>query len=389
MENTHNFFMSKANLIGFGAIKDLTNELLAWKLKKALIVTDRNMIGLGYVDMIENMLANLFISYDIFDGVLHPNPTVSFVEAGLSFFPNRFNLLSRDYDLIISIGGGTNHDCAKGIAAVATNGGSIIDYEGYNKILEPALPHIAINTTYSAAEVTMFTIITDESRKVKMTIASPNITPFIAVNDPMFTVTMPPEVTAASGMDALCHSIEAYCATEASPLTDALAIGAAKLVFSFLPQAYENGNELKAREQMTYASIMAGMAFNNAGLGCLHSMSHQLGGFYHQVHGTYDGVLLPHIFEFNASSIPESKILKLTKAVGIPAKSKEEAVELVVAAIKKLCRDIGLPSGLKKLGVHESDIDVLAQNAVKDIASFTNPRRATLEDIKKLYLSAL
>ena len=388
MENTHNFFIPKNNLIGIGSIKDLTNELLKWKLSKTLIVTDKNIISLGYVEMIETMLKNLFISYDIFEGILHSNPTVSFVEDGLSYFPQGLEL-RRDYNLIISIGGGTIHDCAKGIAAVATNGGSIIDYEGYNKITKPAIPHIAINTTYSGAEVTMFSIITDTSRKVKMVIASPNITPFISVNDPMFTTTMPQEITSSSGIDALSHSIESYSAIEASPISDSFALGAVKLILGYLRRAYENGNDMEAREKMTFASIMAGMAFNNAGLGYVHAMAHQLGGFYNKLHGNYDGILLPYVFEFNSASLQEGKILKLAKAMGEKTDTKPEAVEKICIAIKKLCSDIKIPNGLKAMGVNENDLDRLSRNALKDIATFTNPRKGTLEDVINIYKAAM
>ena len=229
------------------------------------------------------------------------NPTVSFVEDGLTYLKKGLNIFKRNYKLIISIGGGTNHDCAKAIATVATNGGSIIDYEGYNKVTKPAIPQIAINTTAgSAAELTMVAIIVDNSRKVKMTIASPFLTPFISVNDPIFMITMPKEVTASSGIDVVSHAIEAFVSTEASPITDPLALEAIRLAFEYLPRAYENGNDLEAREKMMFANIMAGMAFNNAGLGYVHCMAHQLGGFYNQTHGCYNAVLLPYVFEFNS-----------------------------------------------------------------------------------------
>jgi alcohol dehydrogenase class IV len=177
MENTHNFLIPKTNLIGVGAIKDLPNELLSWKLKKALIVTDKNIIKLGYVENIEKILKSLFISYDIFDGILHPDSTVSFVEDAMSYFPKGVkNAYKRKYSFIISIGGGTNHDCGKAVATVAANGGSITDYEGYNIVKKPILPYIAINTTGgSGAELSNFAIITDESRKVKMVIGSPKM----------------------------------------------------------------------------------------------------------------------------------------------------------------------------------------------------------------------
>ncbi len=389
LENTHNYSLPKTNLIGIGAIKDLPNELLSWKLSKVLIVTDKNMISLGYVENVEKILKNLFIAYDIFDGILHPNPTVSFVEDGLTYLKKGLNVFKRNYKLIISIGGGTNHDCAKAIATIATNGGSIIDYEGYNKVTKPAIPQIAINTTAgSAAELTMVAIITDNSRKVKMTISSPFLTPFISVNDPIFMTTMPKEVTASSGIDVVSHAIEAYISTEASPITDSLALEALKLAFEYLPRAYENGNDLEAREKMMFANIMAGMAFNNAGLGYVHSMAHQLGGFYNQTHGCYNAALLPYVFEFNSVSIPEQRILKLCEALGIITHNRSQAVDLIIDSVNKLRSKIEIPSKLSEMGLKESDIEPLSQNALKDICSFTNPRQGYVEDIITLFKSA-
>ena len=389
MENNHNYILPKTNLIGVGAIKDLPNELLSWKLSKVLIVTDKNMISLGYVENVEKILKSLFISYDIFDGILHPNPTVSFVEDGLTYLKKGLNLFKRNYKLIISIGGGTNHDCAKAIATVATNGGSIIDYEGYNKVTKAAIPQIAINTTAgSAAELTMFAIIVDNSRKVKMTIASPFITPFISVNDPIFMTTMPREVTASSGIDVVSHGIEAFVSTESSPITDSLALGAIRLAFEYLPRVYENGNDLEAREKMMFANIMAGMAFNNAGLGYVHCMAHQLGGFYNQTHGCYNAVLLPYVFEFNSVSIPEQRILKLCEAMGVITHNRSQAVDLIIDSIIELRSKIEIPSKLSEMGLMERDIEILSQNATKDICAFTNPRQGFVEDFMSLFKAA-
>lgn len=390
MENTHNFIVPSVNLIGTGSIKDLPTQLLSYKLKKALIVTDKNLINLGYVNNIETILKNLFISYDIFDGVLHPNPTISFVEDGLSYFDKGLNLLKRDYDFLISIGGATNHDCAKGIAIVATNGGSITDYEGFNKLTKAPLPLIAINTTSGgASEVTMFAIITDESRKVKMTIGDPKMIPTISVNDPIFMTSMPKEITATSGIDIVSHAIEAYVSTEASPITDSLALGALRLVFSYLKRAYDNGNDLEAREQVMFANIKAGMAFNNAGLGCVHAIAHQIGGFYKQIHGACNAVLLPYVLETNSPEVPEERILNIADAIGQSAKNKTEAVEKIKTAIQQLTSDIGLPTKLEYLTVNENDFENLATNALEDICCFTNPKKYTIEDIinilKKAY----
>jgi Alcohol dehydrogenase, class IV len=390
LENNHNIWIPRANLIGVGAIKDLSNELLPWKLSKALIVTDKNIISLGYVEIVEKILDNLFIFHNIFDGVLHPNPTVSFVEDGLACCDNSLLDVKRDYDLIISIGGGTNHDCAKGIAIILTNGGSISDYEGWNKVAKPPVPHIAINTTSGAgSENTMCAIITDESRQVKMDIFSPLITPAIAVNDPMFMATMPKEVTASSGIDVIAHALEAFMGTEASPISDALAIKALKLAMEYLPRAYENGNDMEAREQMMFACIMAAVAFNTAGLGYIHAISHQLGGFYNTTHGNINAVLLPYIVEFNALSLPDDRIMKICRAMNLNAANKTHGVDLIVKSLMALSTNLGIPSHLKDMGLESEDIEALSRNALKDIAGLTNPRKGDLQDVMNIMNQAL
>ncbi|HEX3032725.1 MAG TPA: iron-containing alcohol dehydrogenase [Bacillota bacterium] len=389
MENTHNFYMPQTNLVGVGAIKDLPTELMPYKLNKALIVTDKNMITLGYVEMVQKVLDALFIAYDVFDGVKHSNPTVSFVEDGLAYFPSKLNVLASDYDFIISVGGGTNHDCAKGIATVATNGGSIIDYEGWNKLTKPILPTICINTTICGAEVTMFAVITDNSRKVKMLMGSPMMVPTMSVNDPMFMTSMPKELTAGVGFDIITQTIETLVATEASPITDALALDCLKIAMQYLPRAYENGYDLEAREKMMYASLMTGMSFNNGGLGLVHSMSHQLGGFYNEYHGNFDAILLPYVLDFNSESVSEEIMLKIAHAMGIQAGSKLQALDRIISVLENLRADLDMPERLAEMGLEKDDIDELSQNALKDISSLVNPRQATVEDIMELFKAAM
>ncbi len=389
-ENTHNFYMPKTNLVGVGAIKDLPEALMPLKLKKALIVTDKNMISLGYVDIIEKILKALFIAYDIFDGVIHSNPTVSFIEDGLAYFPFKLNVLAKDYDFLLSIGGGTNHDCAKGIATVATNGGSIGDYEGWKKVTKPCLPVVCVNTTAgSGGEVTMFAVITDNSRKVKMIMGSPFMMPSISVNDPMFMSSMPTELTAGIGIDIITHTIESYVCTEASPITDCLALQAIKLVTQYLPRSYENGNDMEAREKLMFASMMAGMSFNNAGLGYVHSMSHQLGGFYNEYHGNYNAILLPHVLDYNAVSIPDERMIKIAEAMGIKADTKSKALDKIIALLLKLRYDFKMPNSLSSMGVQEKDIKKMSQNTLKDLTALVNPRQGIVEDVIHLYKMAM
>ncbi|MFL0198671.1 iron-containing alcohol dehydrogenase [Clostridium sp. WILCCON 0269] len=390
MENTHDFRSPAINLIGVGAIKDLSTELLPYKLSKALIVTDKNIISLGHVEVVEKILKDLFISYDIFDGILHPDCTISFVEDALTYFKKGLNIVKKDYDFIISIGGGTNHDCAKGIAVVATNGGSIADYEGYKKMTKPSLPVISINTTSgSGSEVTNSTIVRDDSRRVKMVITDPKMLPIISVNDLRFMTTMYPRITASSGIDVLTHSIEGFTSIEASPITDTLAINAIKLVFGYLTRAYNNGSDMEAREKMMFAGVMGGMVLNNAGLGYVHSMSHQIGALYEEIHGACNAALLPHVLEFNSVSIPEERIFRISEAMGLKVNDKLDAVSKIKRSIQNLSEDIDLPIHLSSIGVDEDDLEMLSKNAEKDITTVTNPRRGTFVDIMNIFKAAM
>ena len=390
MENIHDFRLPAINLIGVGALKDLPLELIPYKLSKALIVTDKNIISLGHVEVVEKILKDLSISYDIFDGILHPDCTISFVEDALTYFKKGLNILKRDYHFIISIGGGTNHDCAKGIAIVATNGGDIEDYEGYKKLKKPSLPVIAINTTSgSGSEVSDSTIVRDNSRRVKMVITDPKMMPIISVNDLRFMTTMPPKITANSGIDVLTHSIEGFVAIEASPITDTLAINALKLVFEYLRRAYKNGNDMEAREKMMFAGVMGGMILNNAGLGYVHSMSHQIGALYEEMHGACNAALLPHVLEFNSISIPEERILKISETMGVKATNKQDAINKIKNGIQNLAEDIGLPTHLSSIGIDKDDLELLSKNAEKDICSSTNPRRGTFVDIMTIFKAAM
>jgi alcohol dehydrogenase len=240
---------------------------------------------MGLAKTVADKLAAQGISAEVFDGV-QPNPTVGNVNSGLE------KLKTAQADFIISLGGGSSHDCAKGIALVASNGGKIEDYEGLDKSKVPQMRLIAVNTTAgTASEMTRFTIITDETRHVKMAIVDSHVTPFLSINDSGLMEAMPAGLTAATGMDALTHAVEAYVSTIATPLTDACAVKAIELIGRYLPTAVKEPKNQEAREQMAYAQFLAGMAFNNASLGYVHAMAHQLGGFYNLPHGVCNALL--------------------------------------------------------------------------------------------------
>ena len=373
------FFMPVQNILGEGALAQAMDAIAALGLKKALIVTDSGVNKLGMADQVGALLAEKGIEYAIFDEV-QPNPTVGNVNAGLA------KLEQCAADCIISLGGGSAHDAAKGIAIVATNGGKIEDYEGLNKSSQPQLPLVAINTTAgTASEMTRFTIITDETRHVKMAIVDKNVTPLLSVNDPLLMENMPASLTAATGMDALTHAVEAYVSTAADPITDTCAVKAIALIARYLPTAVQEPKNKEAREKMAYAQFLAGMAFNNASLGYVHAMAHQLGGFYDLPHGVCNALLLPHVERFNQQAAKA----RLDEIGAILGDNNTELTNMdVIDAITKLARMVGIPKSLKELGVKEEDFGVLADNALKDVCGLTNPIQANKEQIIGIFQAA-
>ena len=377
--STSQFFMPSNNILGQGALAEGLSQIAQLGFKKAFLVTDAPLVQMGMAQQVADRLAEKGIEYVIFDGV-KPNPTVGNVNAGLE------QLNKAQADFIISLGGGSVHDCAKGIALVASNGGKIEDYEGLNQSKKPQMTLIAINTTAgTASEMTRFTIITDESRHVKMAIVDSNVTPFLSINDSELMEGMPAGLTAATGMDALTHAVEAYVSTIASPITDACALKAIALVARYLPTAVREPNNKEAREQMAYAQFLAGMAFNNASLGYVHAMAHQLGGFYDLPHGVCNALLLPHVEAFNMSVASE----RLNEVGQVLGANNSDLKDLdVIAAIKKLADIVGIPKSLEELGVKREDFDTLADNALKDVCGLTNPVQASHAEIVGIFESA-
>lgn len=379
----YKFYMPTLSLLGAGALEDAVEEIKDMGLKKALIVTDKVLVSVGLVTKLTLLLEDNAINYVIYDET-QPNPTVKNVEDGEKI------LHQENCDFVISFGGGSPHDCAKGISLVGANGGSIKDYEGVNKSKKPQVPLIAINTTAgTASEMTIFCIITDEQRHVKMAIVDKNTCPIIAVNDPNLMMDMPKSLTAATGMDALTHAIEAYVSTAATPVTDACALQAVKIISKHLKTAVMDGQNEEARSQMAYAEFLAGMAFNNASLGYVHAMAHQLGGFYDLPHGVCNAILLPHVQSFN-KKVASRQLKELAEAMGgdITNLSDDEGADLLLDMIKKLSTSIDIPSGLRDLEVKEEDFSILADNALKDACSLTNPVQGTKEDVIQIFKNA-
>jgi len=380
---TSTFFIPAVNIMGNGCLDEAMAAIRNYGFRKALIVTDAGLAKAGVATLIAEKLALQDVQSVIFDGA-KPNPSIANVEAGLKV------LKEHACDFVVSLGGGSPHDCAKGIALCATNGGHIRDYEGVDQSAKPQLPLVSINTTAgTASEMTRFCIITDEERHVKMAIVDRNVTPLLSVNDPELMVAMPKGLTAATGMDALTHAIEAYVSTAATPITDACAIKAMELISQNLRQAVRDGKDLVARENMAYAQFLAGMAFNNASLGFVHAMAHQLGGYYDLPHGVCNAVLLPHVQTFNAN-VCAQRLTDVAHALGADVRglSPEEGAQAAIAAIRTLAKDVEIPAGLRDLGAKLDHIPVLASNAVKDACGFTNPRKADQAQIEDIFRNA-
>jgi len=383
-EQVFDFFIPSVTKMGIGAVKQLGATAKFLGGTKALLVTDKGMVSLGVADQMKQLLEEAGVPTVIYGGA-EPNPTDLNVREGLKIYKEN------KCDMLVSLGGGSSHDCTKGIGIVATNNGDIRDFAGIDTVPNPLPPFIAINTTAgTASEMTRFAVITNTDIHVKMIFATARITPTVAINDPVLMVGMPPALTASTGMDALTHAIEAYVAALANPVTDACALAAIKLVAEYLPQAVANGDNLEARDKMAYAEYLAGMAFNNAGIGIVHAMAHQPGALLNKPHGVCNAILLPHGCAFNLIACPQ-RFADVAIAMGVnPAGlTTMEVAEKGVEAIRKLSVAVGIPAGLSEIGVKESDIKVLSENAIKDICCLFNPRKIRIEDITRLYQEAM
>ncbi|HBF34639.1 TPA: alcohol dehydrogenase [Candidatus Sumerlaeota bacterium] len=369
---------------GEGAINLVGQHVRSFGAEKALLVTDSGIIQAGWVKKVEENLIQEGIPYVIFSDVTQ-NPKDSEVMAGAKVY------LEHGCDIILAIGGGSPMDAAKGIGVVSTNNKHVLEFEGVDKVPIPGPPLICIPTTAgTAADVSQFAIINDCSRKVKVAIISKTVVPDVALIDPQTTTTMWPELTAATGIDALVHACESYVSSISSPITDLTALEAIRLIYENLIPAIQHPLEMEFRDKMMRASLLAGMAFSNASLGLVHSMAHSLGGLLDLAHGICNAILLEYVVEFNYAACPD-KYDKIAEAMHVEI-SHLNAAERKLALldrIKKLRCDAGITQTLGEYGVNTSVSERLAYNASLDPCLATNPREATVEEIKAIYERAL
>lgn len=377
----HRMVLNELSYFGKGARQEVATVLANNKFKKALFVTQQELLDLGVATLVTDVLDEANFEYDIFADI-QENPSVQNVKDGVA------KCKESQADVIVAVGGGSAIDTAKAIGMVITNPEfeDIVSLEGAateNK----ALPIIAVSTTSgTAAEVTINYVITDEELRRKFVVADPNDIPIAAIVDTDLVMSMPKTLAAATGMDALTHAIEGYITKGAWDLTDELHIYAVRLIAKYLrPSVLEEDEE--AREKVALGQYVAGMAFSNVGLGIVHSMAHPLGSVYGIAHGEANAVLLPYIMEFNAPATGE-KYRDIAEAMGVEGTADMNETEYraaAVHAVKQLSKDLSIPEKISELGVKEEDIDLLADQAIADACTPGNPRDVTKEEIIELY----
>ncbi|MEN4752306.1 iron-containing alcohol dehydrogenase [Pseudomonas sp. Ps21-P2] len=376
------FKIANKLITGPAAIEQLSAELTRLNVQNPLIVTDAILVKSGTVDLALAQLGGR--RYGLFDQV-KPEPEIAIVEDCTRAY--------RDggHDGLIGVGGGSAIDIAKGVAAFASHEGPLAELFGVDLVKRKGPPLIAIPTTAgTGSEVTNVAIFSDKQAQLKKGIVSDYLLPDVALVSPLMTLTCPRSVTAASGVDALVHAIEAYLSVNASPITDAIALGAIKLIVKALPKAYANPSSLQAREDMATASLMAGMAFGNAGVGAVHALAYPLGGRFNIAHGVSNALLLPYVMEWNKLACVE-RMRDIADAMGVRVAhlSDRDAADLAVKAMADLCAAVGIPSGLRSFNVPEDAIPAMAEEASKiDRLMRNNPRKLTAADIEKIYRAA-
>lgn len=377
-------FVSPEFIIGVDARKLAGRYAKNLGASHVFLVTGPNLIKAGWVRDVVESLDSEGIQHTMFLDVT-PNPRDHEVMKGAELYKQA------GCDAVVALGGGSPLDCAKGIGIVVSNDQDILKFEGVDNVRIPAPPLICIPTTAgSAADVSQFAIITDTSRKVKIAIISKKIVPDISLIDPVPLISLSPELTAHTGMDAIVHSIEAYVSNASSPVTDIQALESIKLLSAYLPLAYHNPEHIGYRYKTMLGSLLAGLAFSNASLGAVHAMAHSLGGFSDLPHGECNALLLESVIDFNYDVCPD-RYQAIAEAMNIDCSSHETSgiKEKLVSTLQKLKEELGITERLSDLGVTREDLPALAGSALKDPCLATNPRKPTLSDLEVIYGKAL
>ena len=377
--------LNEMSFYGAGSRSVLADEIKKRGLKKVFVVTDKDLLKFGVVEKVTTLLDAAKIEYTIFSNVKQ-NPTVAQVKEGVQAFS------SSGADAIVAIGGGSPIDTAKAIGIISKNPefADVVSLEGVANTKNKSIPIIALPTTAgTAAEVTINYVITDEENVKKMVCVDPNVIPILSIVDAELMLSLPPSLTAATGMDALTHAIEGYITKGAWEMSDMFELKAIEMIAKHLPVVVKNPSDVVARDGMAVAQYIAGMGFSNVGLGLVHGMAHPLGAYYDIPHGVANALLLPIVMEYNTES-SIAKYVDIARAMGIKVDhlSAQEAAQAAVDAVKSLAVEVGIPQNLRLLNVKEDDLERLSQSAFEDVCTPGNPREVQLSDILELYKKA-
>ncbi|MGQ4559946.1 iron-containing alcohol dehydrogenase [Levilactobacillus hammesii] len=384
-ERSYDFLMPSVNFFGPGVISKIGERAKMLGMKKPVIVTGKILESMenGAVQQTIASLEAAGVDYVVYDNV-EPNPKIRNIKEVKKLYEDS------NADSIITIGGGSAHDTGKGAGDILTNGDDITKLAGIETLDHALPPLIAVNTTAgTGSELTRHAVITNEETHLKFVVVSWRNIPLVSFNDPTLMLDIPKNLTAATGMDAFVQAIEPYVSVDHNPITDSQCIEAIKLIEGSLREAVANGHNLDARTKMVEAEMLAGMAFNNANLGYVHAMAHQLGGQYDAPHGVCCALLLPYVEQYNIIACPE-RFAQLAEIMGedTTGLSTRDAAELSIKAMKQMSQDVGIPASIKEIGAKPEDFELMAENALKDGNAFSNPRKGTKEDIIKIFQAA-
>ncbi|QRG66730.1 iron-containing alcohol dehydrogenase [Brevibacillus choshinensis] len=377
-------FMTPEIIFGNQSIAQIGESLRRLGATRVFLVSDPGVVGAGWVEKIIQYLLQQRLDYHLWTHVT-ANPKDYEIHAGVAEYR------AHECNAILGVGGGSAIDAAKAIALLGTNEGSIVDYEGVDKIAHPLPPMVMVPTTAgSGSEVSQFSIIVDSARKVKMAIISKSLIPDIAIIDPQTLMTKDKQLTANTGMDVLTHAIESYISLAATPLTEVHSLQAMRLIARHLRPSAASQYNAEAKGAMAMASLQAGIAFSNAILGAVHAMSHQLGGYLDAPHGEVNAILLPHVLEYNYIAAPE-KYRHIAECLGenTAGLSARESSRLALKAVKELSRDLDCPESLSAIGLVPEQIELLSAHALLDVCMTTNPRDMSAQDVAALFRQAL
>ncbi|NNJ31228.1 iron-containing alcohol dehydrogenase family protein [Lacrimispora defluvii] len=379
----YNFFVKSDIVFGRGSVKELPGILREYKAKKVMLVYDSGVKQAKIADQVLEEIKKAELEVIIFDGVI-PNPTNDVVEKAAEIAKKA------QIDVFVAVGGGSSIDLTKAINILMTNPGSIGEYGGIGQVKKEVLPLIAIPTTAgTSSEITNVSALIDTEKVIKYVIIDNKIVPDKVIIDPEFTMTMPPSVTAATGMDAITHAVESYISNMATPLTEYHSIQGLKYLHQNLPKVVRDGSDLLARERMLLGCVITGFGFSNANLGLVHAIAHTLSAHFKLAHGMANAAVLPYVMEYNADSCSK-KMIDLAKAIGLSASGDPEEDKLLFSReLLALIKELGIKT-LSQQGIEEKDLPMLAEDVLQEPVLNFNPKQGiTREDILQILRKAM